>query len=122
MERFATTRDGVRICWEGFGDPAAPPLLLIAGHSAQAVWWRVEFIELLTARGFHVIRYDNRDVGRSQRFPEGGYTVGDMADDAAGLLEALSIPRAHVVGQSLGGMIAGTGPPSSPTSRYPRPS
>jgi pimeloyl-ACP methyl ester carboxylesterase len=106
MEHIITTRQGVRLCWEGFGDPGTPPLLLIAGHSAQAVWWRAEFIQLLVDKGYYVIRYDNRDVGRSQHFAGAAYTIEDMADDAAGLLDGLGIPSAHVVGQSMGGMIA----------------
>jgi pimeloyl-ACP methyl ester carboxylesterase len=106
MEAIVTTSAGVQLCWEGHGDPADPALLLIAGHSAQLVWWQTDFIQLLVDAGFYVIRFDNRDVGRSQHFPGVSYGPADMADDAAGLLAAIGIQRAHVVGQSMGGMIA----------------
>ncbi|MFE7837328.1 alpha/beta fold hydrolase [Streptomyces sp. NPDC057474] len=70
------------------------------------IGWRAGLCRQLADAGFHVLRFDNRDVGLSQKFPEGGYTLADMANDSAGLLTALDIPAAHVVGQSVGGMIA----------------
>jgi pimeloyl-ACP methyl ester carboxylesterase len=86
------------------GDPGAPPLLLIMGLGSQLIFWPDELCRLL-ARNFHVIRYDNRDVGLSTK-PSAGYTLDDMADDAAGLLDALALADAHVVGASMGGYIA----------------
>ena len=117
--------NGIRIEYEEFGEKDATPLLLIMGLGAQMVMWHEAFCGQLADRGFRVIRYDNRDVGLSTKFieqcPDPGpllgdvlqgkdinlpYTLVDMADDAAGLLEALGIPAAHVVGASMGGAIA----------------
>ncbi|MBA8824075.1 pimeloyl-ACP methyl ester carboxylesterase [Saccharopolyspora lacisalsi] len=100
------TPAGVHLCYEVFGDPADPPLLLIQGLGAQMLGWHEELCRQLAEAGFQVIRFDNRDVGLSQKFPEGDYDLADMAADTAGLLNALDIDRAHVVGQSMGGMIA----------------
>ncbi|UTI62730.1 alpha/beta fold hydrolase [Paraconexibacter antarcticus] len=112
----------VELCHETFGDPADPAILLVMGLGTQMLGWRAEFCELLAAEGFHVIRYDNRDVGRSTHFSDHApptllemvlrrprnpaYTLEDMAGDAAGLLDALDLRAAHVVGISMGGMIA----------------
>ncbi len=111
----------VTLCYETFGDPADPALLLIMGLGTQMVAWREDFCAQLVERGFYVIRYDNRDVGRSTRMegsPPGtrelitrrikdlSYSLSDMADDAARLLDHLGIERAHIVGASMGGMIA----------------
>jgi pimeloyl-ACP methyl ester carboxylesterase len=101
-----TTPGGVRIEYETIGDDRGSPMLLIQGLGAPLVGWRPELCQALAAQGFRVIRFDNRDCGLSQKFPEGRYLLADMADDAIGLLDALNIGRAHVVGQSLGGMIA----------------
>jgi pimeloyl-ACP methyl ester carboxylesterase len=101
-----TTPQGVRLEYEGIGEESGEPMLLIQGLGAQLIGWRREFCELLASYGFRVIRFDNRDSGLSEKFPHGGYEVANMADDAAGLLEGLAIERAHIVGQSLGGMIA----------------
>jgi pimeloyl-ACP methyl ester carboxylesterase len=114
--------NGITIEYATTGNPDHPPLLLIMGLGAQLIAWDDEFVEALGQRGFYVIRYDNRDVGRSTWFDEAGvpdmaslvaadapqpaYLVSDMADDAAGLLAALGIPSAHVLGASMGGMIA----------------
>ena len=107
--------------YDTFGDPAAAPLLLIMGLGAQMIAWDEEFCELLAGRGFHVVRFDNRDSGLSSALDHlpvpdplavmagevrPPYTLEDMAADAAGLLEALGIPSAHVVGASMGGFIA----------------
>lgn len=120
------TANGIRIAYESHGDPADPALLLIMGLGMQLIHWPIELVEALVARGFHVIRFDNRDVGLSEKFGHAGvpdmrsvivrrvlgmsarvpYSLADMARDAAGLLDALGIARAHVVGASLGGMIA----------------
>lgn len=120
------TANGITLEYEDHGDPADPPILLIMGIGAQLTLWPDEFVEALTERGFRVIRYDNRDIGLSHKFdgvaapgpvkltilkrlgfsPRVPYTIGDMADDGAGLLDALGITRAHIVGASMGGMIA----------------
>jgi pimeloyl-ACP methyl ester carboxylesterase len=99
------TANGIELEYDTFGDPSAPPLLLIAGLGMQMVGWDPEFCELLASRGFHVIRFDNRDAGLST-WTETAYSLEDMAGDAAGLLDALGIPAAHVVGASMGGFIA----------------
>lgn len=112
----------LRLCYETFGDRAMPALLLIMGLGSQMVLWEDEFCNQLAGRGFWVIRFDNRDVGRSTilrdshvptrgqlllRDPRGAaYTLEDMADDTAGLLDQLGVEAAHVVGVSLGGMLA----------------
>ncbi|MDP1876269.1 MAG: alpha/beta hydrolase [Actinomycetota bacterium] len=100
-----TTSDGNAIEWDSVGRPDATPMLLIEGLGAQLVGWRDEFCELLAACGFRVVRFDNRDAGLSQKFPLGGYTLLDMARDVEELLDGLGISQAHVVGQSMGGMI-----------------
>jgi pimeloyl-ACP methyl ester carboxylesterase len=120
-ERFCRVGD-VELCYETFGDPEQPAVLLIMGLGTQMIAWHGDFCGQLVERGFHVIRYDNRDVGHSTRFDsvppptplellrrrprQAAYTLDDMADDAAGLLAALEIESAHVVGASMGGMIA----------------
>lgn len=112
----------VTLCYETFGSPEAPPLLLIMGLGSQMILWDDEFCRRLAAHGFFVIRFDNRDVGRSTimreapvpkqwqlvtRDPRGAaYTLDDMAADAVGLLDHLDLSAAHVVGVSMGGMIA----------------
>ena len=99
--------NGIELEYEVFGDDDGVPLLLIMGLGAQLVAWDPHFCEALGDRGFRVIRYDNRDIGLSTKLEPGTpYTVGDMADDAAGLLDFLGIGAAHVVGASMGGMIA----------------
>ena len=120
-ERFCDLGD-VTLCYETFGDPGDPAVLLIMGLGTQMVAWHEDFCNEIAARGFHVIRFDNRDVGRSTSFdharPPGrveimrrrprspAYNLSDMAADAAGLLDQLEIDAAHVVGASMGGMIA----------------
>src|SRR5439155_26262945 len=107
MSEGTVTANGIRIWYETFGDPSDPALLLIMGLGAQAVAWDEEFCQRLASASRFVIRYDNRDVGLSQWFDEGpAYELADMADDAAALLDALGISGAHVVGASMGGMIA----------------
>ena len=119
--------NGIEIEYEEFGDPQAPVILLIMGLGMQLVAWPKPFCEMLVAAGFRVIRFDNRDVGRSSKI-EGRYTpsmlrlimsmllgrklrrppytLEDMAADTLGLLDALNIEQAHIVGVSMGGMIA----------------
>jgi pimeloyl-ACP methyl ester carboxylesterase len=120
-ESFCRIGD-VDLCYETFGDPADPTMLLIMGLGTQMLGWDTAFCEQLAARGFHVIRYDNRDIGHStilDDFPAPtlgqivrrdkgvvAYTLADMAADGVGLLDHLGIERAHLVGASMGGMIA----------------
>jgi pimeloyl-ACP methyl ester carboxylesterase len=97
----------LRLYHELEGDPAGPPLVLIAGQSAQLTSWRPELRQLLIEQGFRVILFDNRDVGLSTKWESGGlYEISDMANDVAELLDALQIDAAHIVGQSMGGMVA----------------
>jgi pimeloyl-ACP methyl ester carboxylesterase len=114
----------VELAYETFGDPADPALLLVMGLATQMIAWHEDFCALLAGRGFHVIRYDNRDVGRSTVLRDAppptawqlirrdkraaAYTLADLAQDGIGLLDGLGIRRAHVVGASMGGMIAQT--------------
>ena len=97
--------NGIEIEYETFGEAKAPPLLLIGGLGTQMITWDEDFCELLAGRGFHVIRFDNRDAGFST-YPDSEYSLDDMAADAAKLLDALGIQAAHVVGASMGGFIA----------------
>jgi pimeloyl-ACP methyl ester carboxylesterase len=97
----------VHINYETLGDPDDPALLLVAGLGAQLIIWQDEFCYSLIDRGFFVVRYDNRDSGLSTIMPAGAeYTLSAMADDGIAVLDALGIDAAHVVGHSLGGMIA----------------
>ena len=119
--------NGIELWYETFGDDDGPPLLLVMGLGAQATAWDTELCEALADRGFRVIRYDNRDVGLSTKLDSAAidffetiaklgagekvdapYLLSDMAADAVGLLDHLGIPAAHVVGASMGGMIAQT--------------
>jgi pimeloyl-ACP methyl ester carboxylesterase len=121
-ERIAQVGD-LEIAYDTFGDPADPALLLVMGLGMQLIHWEPELCELLAERGFQVIRFDNRDVGHSTKvegpvpkawqalLATGGaasYTLDDMADDAAGVLDAVGAEKAHLAGASLGGMIAQT--------------
>jgi len=119
--------NGIEICFETFGDPAHPTVLLINGLGSQLLGWDEGFCRRLAERGHHVVRFDNRDVGLSTWFDDvpydfaagfaafrsgdpvpAPYTLSDMAADAVGLLDHLGVDRAHVVGMSMGGMIAQT--------------
>src|SRR3954467_12073124 len=121
-EAFARVGD-IDICYEAFGDPGNPAMLLIMGLGTQMIAYHSEFCAQLADRGFFVIRHDNRDIGRSthldgrpvpslvqlaKRDRNAPYTLADMADDSVGVLDALGIEKAHVVGTSMGGMIAQT--------------
>jgi pimeloyl-ACP methyl ester carboxylesterase len=116
--------NGIEVAYEVFGDPVDPTVLLVMGLGVQMLGWDEGFCGLLVERGFRVVRFDNRDVGRSSKI-EGGarpnlmaamagdassasYTLDDMADDCVGLLDHLDVGAAHLVGASLGGMIAQT--------------
>jgi pimeloyl-ACP methyl ester carboxylesterase len=119
-EQFCDVGRGVTLCYETFGDPDDAPILLIMGLATQMIAWHEDFCEQLAERGFYVVRFDNRDIGRSTHFdfrpPTVGqmmrrrvgaeqYSLSDMAADSAGLLRELGISPAHVVGASMGGMI-----------------
>lgn len=106
MEKYVNIRDGVELCYEEFGDGGAPPLVLIQGFTAQMIGWNPRLCQLLADQGYRVIRFDNRDIGRSTFFHGQHYDIADMADDTALLIEKLSLAPAHIVGQSMGGMIA----------------
>jgi pimeloyl-ACP methyl ester carboxylesterase len=99
---------GVELCTEPFGDPARPPILLIMGSGSSMIWWEDDFCRLLADGGRFVIRYDHRDTGRSVTYEPGrpGYTSADLLEDAAGVLDAYSLPAAHLVGVSMGGALA----------------
>ncbi|WP_018500258.1 alpha/beta fold hydrolase [Parafrankia discariae] len=123
-----TVRDvgpaGITVAYERFGDPLAPLVLLIMGGGAQMINWPEGFCAELAERGLYVIRFDSRDTGRSSHFTDGpvpdlgaalagdlssaAYTLSDMAADTVGLLDALGFRTAHLVGASLGGMVAQT--------------
>ncbi len=129
-ERIVRVSGGIELCFEERGDRDAPLVLLVMGLGLDLCWWREEFVSGLAARGLRVVRFDNRDVGRSTQLAGRGpsglgllrrrvrplYTLGEMADDAAGLIEALGAPPrgqdpappppAHVVGASMGALIA----------------
>ena len=118
--------NGIRLEVEDHGSPTGEPLLLVMGLGMQLLAWHEDLVQLLVARGFRVIRFDNRDIGLSQGFDAHGvpnlavaslkhlvglrlrsaYTLADMAEDARGVLDALGIKAAHVCGASMGGMIA----------------
>jgi pimeloyl-ACP methyl ester carboxylesterase len=127
-EQFAPLPGGVEICYQTFGDPSGDPLLLVMGLGGPMTWWSPEFCTALADAGFYVIRFDNRDTGRSSRMkgrvtrrtlmrsfvsppsrrPRPAYTLDDMAEDGFGLLDHLGIDAAHVCGISMGGMIVQT--------------
>src|SRR3954454_4682343 len=100
--------NGVELCVETFGRPDDPPILLIAGISSPMDWWEDSFCARLADGRRYVIRYDQRDTGESVTYPVGAppYRFDDLVADAAGIVEALGLPAAHVVGISMGGAIA----------------
>jgi pimeloyl-ACP methyl ester carboxylesterase len=124
-ELFAPVSPGVELCYQTFGSPEGDPLLLVMGLGGPMNWWDSELCTMLAEAGFQVVRFDNRDTGRSSRIPgrvtrkqlvktflgRGGrppYTLNDMAADAFGLMSHLGWDSAHVVGVSMGGMIVQT--------------
>jgi pimeloyl-ACP methyl ester carboxylesterase len=122
-EQFCDVGRGITLCYETFGEEDNPPVLLIMGLGTQMIGWPEEFCEALAERGFYVVRFDNRDSGRSTHVPGRPpplgqlvrrridpvlYTLSDMADDTLELMRALGIEPAHIVGASMGGMIAQT--------------
>ena len=128
MGESSAKANGIEIAYEVIGDAKAPPMLLIMGLGAQMVLWEDGLCRMLVERGHRVIRFDNRDVGKSTHFHEAGlpdiasimtaaftgqalsapYELSDMARDCVGLLDVLGIERADIVGASMGGMIAQT--------------
>ncbi len=124
-EQFAQVND-VSLCYQTIGDKNGAPLLLVMGLGVQMIGWPDQFCQQLAEAGFYVIRFDNRDVGRSTQFEDQPlpsrtkiisglffgrnfpqfYTLADMAADAIGLLDHLAIEQAHVLGASMGGMIS----------------
>jgi pimeloyl-ACP methyl ester carboxylesterase len=124
-ELFAQVSPGVELCYQTFGGPDGDPLVLVMGLGGPMTWWDPELCTMLAEAGFQVVRFDNRDTGRSSRIEgrvtrrqlmrsfvgRGGrppYTLSDMADDAFGLMDHLGWDTAHVAGVSMGGMIAQT--------------
>lgn len=124
-ERFAPVARDIELCYQTFGDPEDEPLVLVMGLSGPMTWWDTELCEMLARAGFYVVRFDNRDIGRSSRARgrvprtvlvrgflatpvRPPYALGDMADDVFGLMDHLGLESAHVAGVSMGGMIAQT--------------
>jgi pimeloyl-ACP methyl ester carboxylesterase len=121
-EKFSDVGGGITLCYETFGNPADPAALLVMGLGSQMVAWQDDFCEALAQRGLYVVRFDNRDIGRSTHLQgpppsllqllrysvPARYTLADMAQDTVGLMDELAIDRAHVIGASMGGMIAQT--------------
>jgi pimeloyl-ACP methyl ester carboxylesterase len=123
-EQFCDVGDDINLCYETFGERSDPPALLIMGLGTQMVAWHEDFCRALAERGFYVVRFDNRDIGHSTHLDgvpppsirqlltrskaAARYKLSDMAEDAAGLLRELELEPAHVIGASMGGMIAQT--------------
>ena len=124
-ELFAPVSPGIELCYQTFGDPDDEPLLLVMGLGGPMTWWNPDLCTLLASKGFFVIRYDNRDSGRSSRAKgrvtrsmlvrgftgrrvRPPYTMADLADDGFRLLDHLGIDSAHICGVSMGGMIVQT--------------
>ena len=125
MQEKYVIANGVRLAYDEFGDSTNPAMLLIMGLATQMIAWPEAFCEQLAAQGYWVIRYDNRDIGLSEKIESAKppniakliiqsklrmtvkvpYSLKDMADDSVGLLDALEIDKAHIVGVSMGGMI-----------------
>ncbi|MEO1047764.1 MAG: alpha/beta hydrolase [Pseudomonadota bacterium] len=126
MPKVVTPITGTEIFYEEAGERSNETILLVMGLGVQMIHWPIEFVDALVDRGFHVVRFDNRDIGLSQKMGEAKpphfawqllrarigwkakvpYSLSAMADDAAGLLDALEIDKAHAVGASMGGMIS----------------
>jgi pimeloyl-ACP methyl ester carboxylesterase len=125
-EQLVTLPSGIELCFQTFGDPEATPLLLVMGLSGPMTWWPLELCQRLVDEGFFVVRYDNRDTGRSTKLNQHRvnrgqlvraalgrpvpvpYTLSDMAEDGLGILDHLGLEAAHLAGVSMGGMIAQT--------------
>ncbi|MFJ8653077.1 alpha/beta fold hydrolase [Streptomyces rochei] len=123
VDQYATSPSGIRICFRDYGDKADPAMLLVAGLGEDLTFWTGSFVGSLVTRGFRVVAIDNRDVGQSTfvtapppglwrqiagRPRDDAYALADMAQDGIGVLDHLGISRVHLVGRSMGGMIAQT--------------
>lgn len=126
MTQYLIEANGIELCYEEFGDPANPTIILIMGLGTQMISWPLSLCQGLAESGFHVVRFDNRDNGLSQKMEDSrfspiaimvlkglirlplklSYTLEDMAEDVIGLMDSLGIEHAHLVGASMGGMIA----------------
>ncbi len=122
VDEFAVVGGGIRLCYRRHGDPADPTILLVHGLGQQLIAFPQPFVDALVAHGFHVVRFDNRDIGRSSQasapvprtlslalrrgWHPAQYSLDDMAADTSGLIDALELGAVHVVGVSMGGMIA----------------
>ena len=114
INREIVHNGSVELYTESFGSKDAVPILLLAGAMAPAFFWEDSFCEFLSSSGYYVLRFDNRDIGRSTHFPQNApdsgielpYSINDMVDDAAAVLAAHSEQPAHIIGHSLGGSIA----------------
>ncbi len=132
QELFAPVGPEVELCYQTFGDPAAEPLVLVMGLGGPMTWWDPQMCQMLAERGFHVVRFDNRDTGRSSRGRgrvrrttlvraftgrrvRAPYSLTDLASDTVGLMDHLGFDSAHVVGVSMGGMVAQTLAITQPT-------
>jgi pimeloyl-ACP methyl ester carboxylesterase len=129
-ERMAPA-NGIELCWQEMGDPDGEPLLLVMGLATQMIAWDDEFCRMLAERGFRVVRFDNRDIGRSTRIRSAGvpgrldmilgrrgtapYLLRDLAADTVGLMDHLGLDAAHLVGASMGGMVVQTAAIEHPT-------
>lgn len=108
MKEKIITRGEIEICTERFGVPENPTILLLAGATVSMLYWDEKFCKMLADKGFHVIRYDNRDVGRSTNYEPGSatYNIVDFEEDAIAILDGYKVGKAHFVGISLGGLIS----------------
>lgn len=106
MNKVVTFKQ-VSLYTESFGNPDMPAILLIMGATSSMIWWETPFCKLLAGQGFFVIRYDNRDTGKSTCYPPGKpeYTFEDLADDAIHVLDSYNIEKAVIMGMSMGGML-----------------
>jgi pimeloyl-ACP methyl ester carboxylesterase len=124
-ELFASVSTGIELCYRTYGDPSGEPMLLVMGLASPLTWWDPELCSMLARRGYFVVTFDNRDVGRSTKVPgrvtrgmlvrayarlpvRAPYSMSDLAKDGFALLDHLDIERAHLVGVSMGGMIVQT--------------
>jgi pimeloyl-ACP methyl ester carboxylesterase len=124
-ELFAPVSTGVELCYRTYGDPSGEPMLMVMGLASPLTWWDAELCSMLARRGYYVVTFDNRDVGRSTKVPgrvtrgmltraffglpvRAPYSMRDLARDAVALLDRLDIDSAHLVGVSMGGMIVQT--------------
>lgn len=141
-ERFCEVGRGITLCYEEFGEEADPPILLVMGLATQMIGWHEDFCTELAGRGFRVVRFDNRDTGRSTHMdfappttgqllrrttPPAQYTLADLAGDTVALMSRLELDPAHLVGASMGGPASSArsspraiAPPSSAGSRRRR--